>query len=126
MIEKDDNIKEAAEQITKTLKAVSTSMIGQKYPSAMISVEKDEESYPGFEVAIKHQLSPYVMKLNFNMIEDNRKLSIYSSTSQDEGYKYIFKYNYLDLYFTIRINDDKIAAQLFPFFSDKQKTQLWQ
>lgn len=76
---------------------------------------KDEENEPpGIKVVLAHQLAPYKVRLAFGN----------NSFSFDKEVKYNFKYNYLDIYFTIRTDDDKTAAKLFPFFTNEQKIQI--
>lgn len=81
----------------------------------------EEMSYPGLEVAIAHKLAPLDMRLSIQPARDERDLFLkYTKYSE----KYVFRYRYLDLSFTIKTDDDKIAAKLYPFFDDHQKNQI--
>lgn len=83
------------------------------------------ESYPGLEVAVAHKLAPLDMRLTIQPARDEHsdRLLKYAKHSES-SYKYVFRYRYLDLSFSIKTDDDKIAAKLYPFFNEYQKNQI--
>jgi hypothetical protein len=89
-----------------------------------------EEYYLGLQVAIEHKLAPLEMRLTIQKkesVESNPAIPTHKKwdiLEKDSDSKYVFYYQYLDLPFTIRTHDDKIAAKLYPYFSDEQKTQI--
>lgn len=90
---------------------------GKQYAAMEKSVKQE---YPGIEVAITHQLAPRSMKLTISSPPKDEGYGLY----EKEDFKYIFSYRYLDLNFTIKTYDDSIAAKLYPFFNEEQKTQI--
>lgn len=79
------------------------------------------DEYPGLEVAITHKLAPRSMQLT---ISTPKNEDAAYGLFEKADYKYIFNYVYLDLSFTIKTYDDKIAAKLYPYFNEEQKTQI--
>ena len=107
---KDAVIQERVDYLKPLLKtAMNEQYVGEQAP------------YPaGLKVAIEQKLAPVEIQLTIEReVEDDHRL-----LKMADRPKYHFHYQYLDLPFTIRTNDDKVATQLFPFFTEEQKTRL--
>lgn len=111
--------------MAKTIRdTLSKSLIGQPinkiYAESYPEPQREQDSYPGLEVVLAHKLSPYGMTIKII----NEKENSYIKYEYDSDKKYRFSYTYLDLDFTINTDDDQIAAKLYPFFNEDQKTRI--